>query len=230
VPKTHLGRLTCTIACVAGVLLLSLMVAALTTTTDFSVQEEQVFERIVSEQRVRDELRQDAGVLVKDFLALTRLKKRGTEYKRRSRLLLGLVGHAERFRTKRLAVFAREEDNEALLRRMQGQIDGTLTELREGVDSMRLLFENSKAVQDEQEEFRDHLRAVHANSVKLINFAQLLTDVGPIRPVRAIREVNGTSVISQEALAKEVLLTKKVALEAGDFSSGEEESVSSYKS
>lgn len=103
----------------AGVLFLSLMVAALTTTTDFSPQEEQVFERIVSERRVKDELRQDAGVLVKDFLALTRLKKRGTEYKRKSRLLLGLVAHADRFRTKRLAVFAREEDNDALLKRMQ---------------------------------------------------------------------------------------------------------------
>lgn len=95
---------------------------------------------------------------------------------------------------------------------------------------MRLLFENSKAVQDEQEEFRDHLKTVHTQSVKLINFAQLLTDVGPVRPVRAMRELNGTQILSHEVLAKEALLTKKVALEEGDISSAEEESIGSYKS
>jgi hypothetical protein len=111
---------------VLGVLFLSLMVVALTNSTEFSMQEDQLFERIVSEHRVKDELKKDAGVVVKDFLTLIRLKKRGTEYKRQSGLLMSLIVHTERFHTKRMIVFAREEDNENLLNRMQGQIDNTL--------------------------------------------------------------------------------------------------------
>ena len=52
----------------------------------------------------------------------------------------------------------KEEENESLLNRMQSNIDNTLTELRSGVDSMRVLFDSAKAIQDEQEEYRDHLK------------------------------------------------------------------------
>ncbi len=44
---------------------------------------------------------------------------------------------------------------------MQKSIDETLSELRTGVDQMRVLFESSKAVQEEQDEFSDHLKNAH---------------------------------------------------------------------
>lgn len=104
--------------CIFGVLGLSLLVTALSNTTDFTQKEDQVYDAIMSERATKDELKKDAGVVIKDFLVLTRLKKRQIESKRRTRLLMGLITHTSRFHTKRLIVQAREEDNDALLTRM----------------------------------------------------------------------------------------------------------------
>ena len=41
-------------------------------------------------------------------------------------------------------VSVREEENDRLLTRMQSQIDSSLSELKEGVDSMRVLFDTAK--------------------------------------------------------------------------------------
>jgi hypothetical protein len=51
-----------------------------------------------------------------------------------------------------------------------------------------------------------------------------------MRPVRGMREINGQQILTQDLLAKETLLTRKVALEEGDISSGEEQSLASRKS
>ncbi len=59
---------------------------------------------------------------------------------------MGLISHAHRFHLKRKCVQVKEEDNESLLNRMQQSIDDTLSELKTGVDQMRVLFESSKAV------------------------------------------------------------------------------------
>ena len=75
---------------------------------------------------------------------------------------MGLITHSRRFHIKRTIVSFREEENNKLLNRMQTEIDHSLTELKSGVDSMRILFENTKKMQDEQEEFRDHLRLAFA--------------------------------------------------------------------
>ncbi len=103
---------------------------------------------------------------------------------------MGLITHSRRFNIKRTIVSYREEENNKLLNRMQTDIDHSLSELKSGVDSMRILFENTKKMQDEQEEFRDHLRLAFAQSVKLVNFAGLLTDFGPQRSVKGLREIN----------------------------------------
>jgi hypothetical protein len=100
----------------------------------------------VTDRNMREELRTDAAVIMKDFLILTRLRKKQLEKKRRTQLLMGLIAHAKRFHTKRECVQFKEEENESLLNRMQANIDTTLTELKTGVDSMRVLFESAKAI------------------------------------------------------------------------------------
>ena len=62
---------------------------------------------------------------------------------------------------------------------MQSSIDSTLTELKAGVDQMRSLFESAKAVQEEQDEYREHSKHAYAQSIRLVNYAGLLTDFGP---------------------------------------------------
>ena len=64
----------------------------------------------------------------------------------------------------------------------------------------------------------------YQQSIKLVNFAQLLTDIGPVRHVRGLRELNGTEILSQDLLAKEALLSRKVTLEEGDISSSGDDS------
>jgi len=93
-----------------------------------------VYEAITTDRALKEELRTDAAVIVKDFLVLTRLRKKQLEKKRRTQLLMGLISHAHRFHIKRQCVKVKEEDNETLLNRMQNSIDMTLTELKSGVD------------------------------------------------------------------------------------------------
>lgn len=76
VPLTHFGRLICVFACLAGVITLSLFVSALSTTTEFTPVESKVYEAISIENASREELRNEAGCVVKDFLTMIRLKKR----------------------------------------------------------------------------------------------------------------------------------------------------------
>lgn len=91
VPSTHLGRLLTTLACLTGVLVLALLVSALSTTTDFTAREERVFEAITSERATQEELRSEAGNVVKGFLMMTRLRKRQVEAKKRTQLLMSLI-------------------------------------------------------------------------------------------------------------------------------------------
>lgn len=65
---------------------------------------------------------------------------------------------------------------------------------------MRILFDTSKQVQDEQEEYRDHMRVCMQQSVRLANFAGLLTDHGPIRNIRSMKEVNGSELLTPDAM------------------------------
>jgi len=156
VPKTHLGRITCIVGCIWGVFILSLFVVALTNTTEFTPKEEQVYETIVMERAVRRQLKKDAGQIIKEFIILTFLRRKQLEQKRRTRLLMGLIAKSGRFKIKRLnhqKCKQTEEDNDELLSQMQNQIDDSLKELKTGLDSMRVLFENAKKTQEEQRNF-----------------------------------------------------------------------------
>ena len=101
-PKTNLGRITCIVACIWGVFILSLFVVALTNTTEFTQKEEQVYDAIIMERAIRKKLKKDAGNLIKDFVILTFLRKKQLEHKRRTRLLMGILAKSDRFKTKRL--------------------------------------------------------------------------------------------------------------------------------
>ena len=136
---------------------------------------------------------------------------------------MGLITHAARFHVKRQCVKVKEEDNETLLNRMQNSIDQTLTELKSGVDQMRVLFESSKAVQDEQDEFRDHLKNSHLQSIRLVNFAGLLTDFGPQKTVKSLREIHQVELLSPELYLSQTLRSRKVTLEEGDMPESSEE-------
>ena len=104
VPETHFGRLIAIMACLTGVVVLALLVSALSTTTDFTPLEDKVYEAITSDARSREELRGDAAALVKGFLVMTRLRKRGLDSKRRTQLLMSLINNAHSFHLKRLCV------------------------------------------------------------------------------------------------------------------------------
>ncbi len=100
-PVTNLGRIICIVACIWGVFILSLFVVALTNTTEFSAKEGQVYDAIIMERSVRKKLKKDAGILIKEFFILTFLRRKQLDHKRRTRLLMGILAKAGRFKTKR---------------------------------------------------------------------------------------------------------------------------------
>ena len=109
---------------------------------------------------------------------------------------------------------------------MEGEIDKTLGELREGVDNMRMLFEQSKAVQEEQEEFRMYLNTqAHRTSLRLCNLASFLTDFGPQQQrLRNIKEVSYQELLTPEVVKDKALITRKVrVLEQGEMPDSEDE-------
>jgi hypothetical protein len=81
---------------------MALLVSALSNSTDFTPKEDLVYDQIVANHAVKEGLREDASVIIKDFLVLTRLRKKQIEHRRRTRLVMGLIVHASRFNTKRL--------------------------------------------------------------------------------------------------------------------------------
>ena len=52
-PTTHAGRLTCIIACIWGVFIVSLCVVALTNTTLFTNKEKLLYKALIEERTVR---------------------------------------------------------------------------------------------------------------------------------------------------------------------------------
>ncbi len=87
---------------------------------------------------------------------------------------------------------------------MQSQIDDSLKELKNGLDSMRVLFENAKKTQEEQREFEQHVKKSHKLSVCLVNLASLLTEFGPIRPIKSMKEIESRHVLSAEELKEKI--------------------------
>jgi transcriptional regulator of met regulon len=60
-------------------------------------------------------------------------------------------------------------------------------------------------------------------SLRLANFAALLTDHGPIRQIKSMREVNGSELLSPDALPMHAISKQKVTLEMGDISENSNE-------
>lgn len=86
---------------------------------------------------------------------------------------------------------------------------------------MRVLFESAKAVQEEDEEFRDHLRHAYQQSVRLANFCCLITDFGPQKTVKSLKEFNADQVLSPDALLEKGFREASVkwgTLQEGDIS------------
>jgi hypothetical protein len=57
----------------------------------------------------------------------------------------------------------------------------------------------------------------------LINFAALLTDFGPQRIVKSMREIHTNEILSQELLLTQTLRSKRVTLEEGDMPESSED-------
>jgi hypothetical protein len=53
------------------------------------------------ERAVKRQLKKDADILIKEFFLLTYLRKRSIDRGRRTRLLMGILAKAGRFKTKR---------------------------------------------------------------------------------------------------------------------------------
>jgi len=83
------------------VFILSLFVVALTNSTEFSSKEQQVYEAIIKERAIRKKLKKDSGALIKDFILLTYLRRRQVDHRKRTKLLMGILSKAGRFKIKR---------------------------------------------------------------------------------------------------------------------------------
>ena len=98
----------------------------------------------------------------------------------------------------------KEEDNDELLTAMQYKIDDSLMELKFGLEQMKKLYDNAKKTQEEQKEFEIHIKKSHKLSVCLCNLASLLTEFGPIKHIKSMKEIESKSVLSAEELKEKV--------------------------
>ena len=117
---------------------------------------------------------------------------------------MGILAKAGRFKTKRLNVKPKEEDNDQLLTDMQTQIEDSLKDLKQGLDQMKILYENAGKTLTEQTEFEISIKKSHKMSVCLCNLASLLTEFGPIKPIKSLKDIEGKEVLSAEVLQERV--------------------------
>lgn len=87
---------------------------------------------------------------------------------------------------------------------MQYKIDDSLMELKFGLEQMKKLYDNAKKTQEEQKEFEIHIKKSHKLSVCLCNLASLLTEFGPIKHIKSMKEIESKSVLSAEELKEKV--------------------------
>lgn len=82
-------------------------------------------------------------------------------------------------------------------------------------------------MQDEQEEFRMYLNTqAHRTSIRLCNFASLITDHGPTRAIKSIKEVSYESLLTPEAVREGALINRRVrVLEQGELLESDDEDV-----
>lgn len=60
-----------------------------------------------------------------------------------------------------------------------------------------------------------HVKRSHKLSVCLVNLASLLTEFGPIKPIKSMKEIESRNVLSAEEL-KEKIFRKRNAIEEND--------------
>ena len=66
----------------------------------------------------------------------------------------------------------------------------------------------------------------HRTSIGLCNFASLITDHGPTRAVKSIKEVSYESLLTPEAVREGALINRRVrVLEQGELLESEDEDV-----
>ena len=75
-PVTHFGRISAILACIWGVFILSLFVVALTVTTEFNDREKDAYDEIKKKSDINSKIRSEAGILIKNFITLTHLRKK----------------------------------------------------------------------------------------------------------------------------------------------------------
>lgn len=56
-----------------------------------------------------------------------------------------------------------------------------------------------------QKEFELHIRKTHKISVGLCNLASLMTEYGPVRPIKSLKEIESKRVLNAEELREKVM-------------------------
>jgi hypothetical protein len=69
---------------------------------------------------------------------------------------------------------------------------------------MKTLYDNTKKAKEEQNDFEVHIKKSHKLSICLCNLASLLTEFGPIKPIRSMKEIESKQVLSAEELKEKV--------------------------
>lgn len=183
---------------------MSLFVVALTNTTEFTNKETQVYGALIEERAVRQKLKKSASRLIKDFVILNYLRKIHVENKRRTRLLMGILAQAGRFKTRRLNVYMKEEDNDEQLTRMQYQIDDSIHELKKGLEQMKKLYDVAHRTMEDQKDFEMNVKKAHRISVCLCNMAHLLTEFGPTKMISSLKELESKEVLDATELREKI--------------------------
>ena len=132
-PTTHFGRYTTIIACIWGVFILSLFVVALTNSTEFEEKEQKAFSSIILKSKIKKHLKKEAGILIKEYLLLSLLRRRNKDEDRRGHLFLGVIQRASRFKIARCNVHGQEDDVNEMLEVLRSQVDKSTKEMREGL-------------------------------------------------------------------------------------------------
>ncbi len=104
-----------------------------------------------------------------------------------------------------------------MLTSMQNQIDDSLRELKFGLEHMKKLYENAKRTHEEQRDFEVHIKKSHKLSVCLCNLASLLTEFGPVKPIKSMREIESKVVLSAEELKEKVFRKNNHGAGEGNF-------------
>jgi potassium intermediate/small conductance calcium-activated channel subfamily N protein 2 len=187
-PESHMGRFIIIVACIWGVFILSLFVVMLNNNIQLSKEESDAYEDMVKKIDIKENLQNDAILMMQNFFRLKIMKMKKCNVKDRFMHRMDFVGITKRFSVKRKRITSSSASNNDILQEIHETQDKEMDNLFIQLKPVFNINESMDEVEKMQVMIGRHTMTLHNLSQKLYNFV-LQSNRGELGRITSIDDV-----------------------------------------